>query len=91
MHALILLACDGVRCVFSFCKILYNFIKGAVRMYTVLFKKLRPFFLYLTYELVQILLSLTELMYFWLSKLTNKYRHRTVVIVLYTPNKAMIK
>ena len=43
-------------CIFIFLR-LYNFIKGIVRMYKAFFRNLRPFFLYLIYELTQIFIS----------------------------------
>ena len=61
----------------------YNFSEGTMRIYIIFFKKLRPWFLYLTYELVYFQL-LTELMYLCLNKLTSKYGKGIVLIFIYT-------
>ena len=49
----------------------YNFIKEILRIYMVFFKKVRPWFVYLTNELVQILQFLTELIFLCLKKLMS--------------------
>ena len=46
-------------CIFLFIRF-YNFIKQIVHIYTVFLKKVRPLFLYLTYELDQIFKTLNR-------------------------------
>ena len=57
-----------------------NFINGIVHIYIVFQKKLRALSLYLTYNLLQIIIIFAELMYLSLIKLISKYGKRVAPI-----------